>query len=500
MLGKIFPAKIDHPMADAKEARKILAQLPAMEASLALDSATAWLESLIMTPEFKPEHRLDLIFRLDDSVLPQARKITREYLTSIRQTRSQEFRTWQIGHSYWSVLASAYRQTLTLMQSNVKVIEVALKPHLPLLFVRLFHASGNELKWTHFRYGPIDGGFWLSAGFGLQEAIRGKVANTSIRMYSFNGDSTPTAEYQKILLMEASSLDKLQPVEMEIAERLIAHLLPSFFLRDEARPDNVYWVDLAKPLPPTRLLVVPEITPTLRFFPTASAITALEGLRTSIETKEALPNEVNFGGQYSTKVVLPVIHHLSRCWAPHPPTRNHQRRSVKSRMSIVHGLDAVTKKLQQIPGAEITHDSWEVENVSQGGIGAQATTLVGRGTLKVGSLLAMCPEGGDNWLVGMVRRFSQVTESKGSVGIETLSKSPVALMADSKGLATEAIALDPITTGSSIRLVLAASAWEEQSPLSVGWNDRRLRLMPVELIDAGVGHVVSRYHVSAADE
>ena len=42
--------------------------------------------------------------------------------------------------------------------------------------------------------------------------------------------------------------------------------------------------------------------------------------------------------------------------------------------------------------------------------------------LKVGALIAMQPEGGDNWLVGVIRRYHRVAENQARVGIEALAR------------------------------------------------------------------------------
>jgi hypothetical protein len=66
-----------------------------------------------------------------------------------------------------------------------------------------------------------------------------------VELYAGYRETTPAAEYLGVMLLKASSMDNLLPVEIEIAERLIAHLLPGFALTDQARPENVYWVDPA---------------------------------------------------------------------------------------------------------------------------------------------------------------------------------------------------------------------------------------------------------------
>lgn len=494
---KMFGSKVEHPLADPEEVQRVLKELPAQEAAAALDGAAAWYESLIASPELRLEQCLEIILQLDEAVLAHTRRLARDYLVAPRQTRAHEYRLWQVNHNYWSALADAYGDTLRRYDADEKAAS-AIRPQLALLCARHLNACGGRLKWQQFRYGPIAPDLWVSAGAAWLTALRAQVATQSVNPYANAGTTTPEAEYLRVLVLYSSSPDNLLPVEIEIAERLIAHLLANFSLTDLARPENVYWVDAAKPLPPTRLARIPEITPTLRFYATGSALAALNQLRVSIEKRNALPGEINFGAQYSPKLVLQVIDHLAACWAPKPPMRHHERRPVKSRMTVVGRFEVICLHLiGQADDEGERAESWVVEDVSQGGIGAQVS-LVGKEWLRVGSLVAMQPEGGSNWLLGVVRRFSRESEAIGVVGIETLSKNPAGYVADSLGLPTPLVLLDPPQEGTDIRVAMSIAAWEEQKRLRVEIGSRTWRLSPDALVETGAGHVIGNCRVEAA--
>lgn len=493
---RLFGSKIDHPLADGDEFQRVLKDLPAMEAAAALDSAAAWYESLIGNSEFRLERCLEIVLQLDEAVLAHTRRLARDYLVTPRQTRADEYRLWQVNHHYWSALADAYGDMLRRYVADDKGAS-AIKPQLALLCARHLHACGGRLKWQQFRYGPIAPDLWLGAGAAWLAALRAQVTNLPVKLYANTGTTTPEAEYLRVLVLHSSSPDNLLPVEIEIAERLISHVLAKFSLTNLARPENVYWVDAAKPLPPTRLARIPEITPTLFFYATGSALSALAQLREYIEKHNALPSEVNFGAQYSPKLVLQVIEHLAMCWAPIPPMRQHERRRIKSRVTVVGRFEAICLHLiGQVDEEGDPAESWVVEDVSQGGIGAQIS-LTGKEWLRVGSLVAMQPEGGSNWLLGVVRRFSRETEAIGIVGIETVSKNPASFVADSLGLPTPVVLLDPPQEGAKIRVAMSIAAWEEQKRLRVEAGGRSWRLLPTALLETGAGHVIGNCRVSA---
>ena len=60
----LFGGKADHPMADPKEARRILDALPAQEAK-ALGELAHWHESVSTVAGFRPGDRLQLSGALD---------------------------------------------------------------------------------------------------------------------------------------------------------------------------------------------------------------------------------------------------------------------------------------------------------------------------------------------------------------------------------------------------------------------------------------------------
>lgn len=492
MLG-MFSAKSDHPLADAKEAKRVLGELAVRDAAAALDEIAGWLESLAADEKLRLSERLALVFQLDEAAQPHARKLARDYLTSPRLGRSQEYRLWQGNHDLWAQLAAAYDACLNRHAAQPKGLE-AIKSDLPPLVARMLRAFSLRLKWDQFRYGPVVPELWHKMGRAYLFAEQGRFSRQRLTLYpGLPGETTVELEYLKALVFQASSMDSLLPIEIEIAERLIAHFLPLFVFTAEVRSNNVYWVDADKPVPPTRLAVLPQMAPSLRFFSTSAALAELEELIRQLEDGD-LPAEVNLGGQYSIRIVLPVARHLAMYWAPKPPMRSHDRHRVKSRLTVVNGLGAIHGRLAGAKGAEDS-EAWIVEDVSLGGMGAQVP-LGANDWVRIGALLGMQPEGGDNWLVGVIRRFSRDSSIQGSVGIETLSKTPHAIRAELGGAQCAAILLDVPHGGDTARVALPGAAFEPAVPLLFTLQGKQIRLEPIEQIETGVDFDLGLYRVA----
>jgi len=233
----------------------------------------------------------------------------------------------------------------------------------------------------------------------------------------------------------------------------------------------------------------------LRFFGTRAALGALSELRSRMEASGDLPADINFGGQYPLRTVLSVVEHLATCWAPVPPMRGNPRHRVKSWLTIINGLDSVRQRLSgQTAGQASGDEAWVVEDVSLNGIGAHVP-LVGKDWLRVGALVGMQPDGGGNWLLGVVRRLVRESDSFACVGMETLSKSPCAAVADSGSMRVEIIVLDPLIAAEAVRVAMVDYAWDKRIPLLLNLEGTWARLHPLDVVDSGDGFVIGRYRV-----
>jgi hypothetical protein len=207
-------------------------------------------------------------------------------------------------------------------------------------------------------------------------------------------------------------------------------------------------------------------------------------------------------------VLIPVLQHLVAYLAPVPPQRSHDRHRVKHRISVLNGLiNAFVVFSSEFGGrpAGLQIESWVVENVSRGGFGALLNSIPGE-WLKVGALLAMQPEGGDNWLLGIVRRYHREAELEARIGIQTLATKAVAIecrprTSSSYGAAATlpALLLLDGNPAGEVRVVLPANSFDLRESLDYQLDGRRFLLNPVELLEHTLDYEVARYRQSSTD-
>ena len=505
-LSALVGQKIDHPLGDPRELRRIIDEIPGDNPFKALDEIVGWLESLADTANFPEDRLYEAVSLLDDAAQPQIRRLTRDYLHTPRLSRSEEQRLWTMAHGFWSGLAVGYEQCLAAASQKNRIGE-HLRQALPALTARLIAALAAVLKWEQFRYGPSRGGLWQRLGTALLFAENAGVATRSLQLHAnVPGVTSPQQEFVKAVAFQAASMDSLQPLEIELAERLIAHFLPGFVFSAVAEHDSVYWVDLELAQPPLRLARMPDqAMPTQRFFKPGIAHAGIESLLHDLERGHDVPGDINLGGQYFAKALLPVLRHLASYLAPVPPQRRHDRLGVRQRAIVVNGLASAFMAFSgQLPGRAdaVTMENWMVDDISLGGFGAVLNTVPGE-WLKVGALVAMQIAGGDNWVLGIVRRYQRTGDSEAHVGVETLAR--MATAAELKPRAKSSYAALPgtrallISEGSApgeVRAVMMFGSFDLRETLE--WNDdnRRVQLSPVAIVEQDGDYEVARYRLS----
>jgi hypothetical protein len=287
---------------------------------------------------------------------------------------------------------------------------------------------------------------------------------------------------------------------MEIAERIIAHCAGHFLFGPQPQPSTLYWIDIAQGEAPVRLARPPQPSPGVRFFGAGAAVEEIVKFAEQIRAWHELPSALGFGDAYSAEMVLEILEHLEHCWSTKPAVRRHPRHRVKSRLTIAWGFDGMLEVLQpkaSLDFADSRYESWIVENVSVGGFGALVPQVRGD-WLRIGCLIAMQPEGGKNWLVGVVRRLSRPTLEQAAVGIQTLARtaSAVELRIQTGNLTSldteQGILLDPTPAGGEVQLLVRQGVNAPGQTFVLEGSGRRTILLPAGVAERGQDYELIR--------
>jgi len=508
MLLKLFPRRPDHLLSDSKELKKVLAELLRAKPHNGVEEVVNWLASLRDAKDFGLAQYFEIVRQLDEAAQPHLLRLARDYLQSPGLPAQEEQRLWATIHGYWREIGDTYARCVERAQLDPKGKGVnTFRPSLPLALARTQAARRLQAKWLAFHYGPLDEGLWRALGQTHLAAEVASNAQKTLQLYPVQRGLTSIGQqYLHAIAFFTSAMDSLLPQQIEIADRLIAHFLSRFTLVADCRPDSVYWVDTAVGSLPTRLVRPPgAVSPGLRFFAPGTALAAVEELITVVERGE-VPADLNLGADYPPKALLLALRHLRHHWAPLPPQRKYQRHPVQTRMSLVYGFEACYKVFSgnsPSPDLGTGQDVWLVENVSLGGLSA----CVGHsqeGRVKLGALLCLQPEGGDNWLLAVVRRFSRLPGERISLGIQILSRQAQSLQLRPRRsgfagvLGEPGIWLRESVSPGLLRILLPPGGFNVREALEFSDAGRRRMITPSELEETGVDYEIGRFHDRAS--
>src|SRR5258706_5489817 len=148
-------AKPEHPLADIKQAKKVIAELPKTDSVKALDQISFWLDSIANTDDFRTDLRFQLIDLLDQAAKIHQRKIVQEYLLGQRLQKIRENILWATAIRFCKLLGASYNRCIDDFQSG-SIGSFSVQKQLPVVIARALRALTLQLKWSLLRYGHID--------------------------------------------------------------------------------------------------------------------------------------------------------------------------------------------------------------------------------------------------------------------------------------------------------------------------------------------------------
>jgi hypothetical protein len=510
MLKWIKGADDEHPLADDKAAREYIEQLPALDSYKSLDELSNLLHTLGDAGRLKAARVLEIIDLIDAAAKSHHRKLAQEYLAgSARLQKVREVRIWNAVAGFWGELAGAYAMCAERCRDGGGGWG-ALKARMPMVVSRALRAMAVQLKWHLVRYGPVETGFWAKTGGLFAYAEERGFTTTSVEVYpGKSGTSTVQREFLKVAMLAVSSPGSLAPPNLEITQRFISHLSEHFAIHADATPDCHFHVYLDADTPPARAMSVPVEAPGRRMFGPGQAVVELDKLLTSVQSSGILPSHVDLGGTFDAQVVLSVMRHLSRYWAPVPPARAEERHGGMSRISVVYDFTAISTMVSSQTDSSPFDESievWTAENESESGYGA-LVPFTKSDWLRVGTLLGIKREEGASWGVGVVRRISAFDRTQRHIGIQMLTRGAIAvnLMEDSLVADSQVVPVDsallllshaPDSGGAAhMNLLLKPGIFAPANSMQMRVWERDYVLMSGEIVESGEDFDLTRYRV-----
>ncbi|MGH8630645.1 MAG: hypothetical protein ACREU7_07760 [Burkholderiales bacterium] len=496
----------DHPLAQEKAARELLADLP-VDVYKILDEFGGWLDQLQDAGDLRLLRAFEIIDLLDHAARGHLRKLQQEYVSSGgRLQRFQESRIWSTSASFWRRLGKAHVLLIKRFRAEGSSWG-SIKDRLPLIAARGIRAVSMLLKWQLMRYGPVDRETWDMLGYLFAFAEDNGIAAKIVTVYP-GSESTIQHEYLRPAMLFVSSTDSLLPAKLDIGERLIAYFADQYLIQRQPGKGCHFFVDLNSGAGPARFVARVEMKPGVRFLGPGNTAKALKALAATIDSGGAVPSNMDLGGVHTPEVVIETIEHLAKYWSPQPPARSEERRRAVSQVMVAHGFDNIVARLREgydeDPESIRMEETWTVENESAGGYGAVMTSAAGD-WVKVGALIGIKLSDGGAWGVGVVRRISARDSKQRYVGIQLLARGAtiVRLRAADSGMQPQVAVLLPSSAADArgsgeMSLLLREGGFSPKTSLEMVAYERSYLLAPRKLVEEGADFDMARFLVMQA--
>ena len=352
---------------------------------------------------FRADRRFESLDLLDSAARNHQRKLSQDYLITLRQQKHQEHKLWTAVLNFWRALGEGYIQCIDQQEAGGGGA-AAVRKSLPLITGRALRVLTLQLKWLLLRYGPIEPRVWQ--GLALYQFAENKgFAEVKVALYpAADGESSTREEFLKALVLAVSSTDGLPPLRQQVAERTIAQFASAFTLSRSAEGCTCAF-DLSAPKPPARLFRGTASGQDMIYFGAGDALPQLRQLLRQVVETGGVPKDLNLGGTYEKEIVIGALTHLERYWSEKPPARSSERRKTAARITVVPGFSQILDMIDPANSDELDlnqeqgAESSVVENVSDGGYGA-IIPAVKSDWIRVGALIGVRPEGANFWGAG----------------------------------------------------------------------------------------------------
>ena len=449
-------------MSNAKEAKKLLADLPKDDAFKALDEITSWLISVKDTSGFRPEVRAEIIMLLDETGQPLHAELLRLYFGTPHLQDFQGLRQWQVMHGFMQALADAYAVCISEYQQAEKK-PWDLKESMPVICVRLLRAVAERMKLEMMRYVEVEQLAWdqMCNCFSFAEA--NQIADSMVYAYPNQTiHTTPQRELLRALILYISSPGTLAPDQIEVSYRIAGRMVSFFDFKATPDPNCAHFIDLSKPGAPRDVNNKLQATSAMRFFGTVRAVPKIKGI---IDQNECslIKQEQRFGNEFTPAGKLTVLKHLQIYWEKDQPHRHQERKGISAAIEVIYSFRTISQlvtcidldravnlsekdaaalkerskiNLAATDDIKCTTETWTVSNVSANGIGGVIPKAAGA-WVKIGALCGLKSPNNPLWWVGMIRRLQTDSKSAVHVGIEILAKKPLSVWLRALGKGAE---------------------------------------------------------------
>lgn len=442
--------KPDHPIADETEARKLVASLPMDDPAGALGELTHWVVSMNEDASFSAGRRARVLMELDVAAHELWRPVGGEFLApgglplegkdgdpkilqALQQSATEFARGFELSLTEGALRSQWIRANLvavTLRRGRWLTRKMILS--------RMLHLPGADERWAELhRY----------YHFAVEHQV---YRHTTGVLPGVKRKSSAKQEYIRMLLMDLIRPDRMLGRDIEFAFRILGRIAASVQLEPDALPGALHLVVPEEGKRPIAIGNLPGKPPkSALYIDTSNALPRLRALLEHNMDQDPSDPDPSFGMVFTIRERRALINLMLEPLASKPPQRRGQRVPIKSTASVHNGFEAAAKVVPPLaqgdtrasgaqPRLRIELDASEqrarapraialalkgsLYDASTSGLGVEVLRRDARWA-KLGALVAVCIEPGNDWLVGVLRRMNSDKEQL-RMGISIIARKP----------------------------------------------------------------------------
>ncbi len=406
-----------------RQSRDVIAELPQNNAVAAVGAVTEALAVINSSDALTLDKRYTEIQRLESAAVTHTHTLLREYLNTARQKKLREGELWNSAYECWSELATAYVGCVQRYAADIRS-GMAFLPHAPVALARAVRALRRQLQWARIRYAEPSAELWAGLAT-LMVYADANAFDQPVEIYP--GETTTVkGEFLKALMQAVLSCENLRPPAQDIASAVVSQFASKFVLSVTMDEGCTHWFDLNNPRAPARTTRKPPPDAKVRYFGAAAAVDALGDALSYLASSRQLPPGFALGVSADPAFVQSILEHVHQDWSGKTQARQHERRKLNTRITVVPGFEAILRTLEFSISDSLDFtdqrdaESWVVDDVSESGYGAVIPAVAGD-WVEIGSLVGVEGDVAREWRVGVVRRVSREDEQQ-RVGIQLLGR------------------------------------------------------------------------------
>lgn len=410
------------------------------------------------------KERLAVLMYLDEQARDMQYTLCTQYLRNPRMSKVIESRLWTGIHAFYWEVTRGYHAFLMDFVSNPGGSRI--QAMAPLITARAIRGFADIFKWRYFRYEKVEEKLWLRQHNLYRIAEFDGFQGNKFKVYANDGQvSSCEAEYLHALLLSPLGTGSLTPRQLEMVDRWLdnwSHLLTLETMYDPQR--HHLYVDTSQGTGLRR--AQGEHEPTHRYVATEKLLDHIDVVQRSIKTGTT-PASLGLGEEFRLPEGYELLDHVVAEWSAvsNLDRRRTPRRTENSRWEVIRDLYNIClqiqadKELSASPGIreglspeEIldiklygfvtertkaglhqrtlsssrpdTHERWPLQDLSEHGAGT-LMRIDDSDWLKMGKLIALRRDPGDDWRLGVVRRITRIDREWRKIGVEFISQRPL---------------------------------------------------------------------------